>query len=172
MCDERIQNESQSYKRHMLWVIAVMEVDFICCNHFRHPFVYPQLWLSCSEKQEIIAGGLQLHPMWLVESCRAVFLYCLLENGSITARLPHTKAARATPFCPAVQITFMEKSRISNIHSPSIQASSGNFIGKKLSSCLDTLNISHPKSPSIFRIKMDYPLLSILRLIFLIMVSD
>jgi hypothetical protein len=56
----------------------------------------------------------------------------LLENGSITARLSHTKAARATPFCPAVQITFMEKYRISDIHSFSIQASSGYIYWKEI----------------------------------------
>jgi hypothetical protein len=100
MYDGRIQNESQGYKRHMLWVTAVMQVDFVCCNSLRHPFVYPQHWRSYSGKQGIVVGGLQLHPMWLVESCRAVFLYCMPENDSITARLSHTKAANGEFFFP------------------------------------------------------------------------
>jgi len=54
------------------------------------------------------------------------------ENGNITARLSHTNAATGEGFFPAVQITFTEKSRISDIHSLSIQAAFSFIYRKEL----------------------------------------
>lgn len=142
----------------MLWITAVTQVDFVCCNSFWHTFFYPQHWRSYFEKQgdyslrssrgDSVTSNVTGWELW-----NGIPIVCSWErqyHGTFVTYERRTGEA----FYPAVQITFTEKSRISDIHSLSIHAASGFICRREMELfCLHVKDFSSKSTLHFFQLK-------------------